>query len=250
MKFNLLPIYQDISKGEVKPNKADLLKQIPTDAIIRSCCHINAELFNAENALKKEIDIFFAIIGRIKDEKRNAFYKDNLMEFVNREHGTTIGIFPVVHVLKLIEESFMSFIQGTFKETTAEQELGVLKLLLIENDEANERLKNNLKNVVEDSEKMYQLFWTNLLPTGTFLHKKSYTISMYKALRFLKYLESKYPSFIKTYIDFNEVDSPIVIIMKLFEINANGYNRERNGYCSYFTNNVLSKNFVAQNLTL
>lgn len=213
MKLLILPIFDDIFNGEPMPLKKDLLLEISSDAIIRACCHINATIHNSENPLEQEKKIFIALLERIQDEKRRTFYYKNLLFFLERTKGFSVGIFPVVHVLKLIEESVLNYVAGTAAESTPEQELSILKLLLIHNHETNEELKKKLKIDEHKEGRMYQLFWTTLLPTSNFLQRNDIIISIYKSVKFLNYLEQFKLEFLNEYLRVHGIDDKMKIVL-------------------------------------
>ena len=53
MKFNTMPLYNDIFIDEEMPSKENLLKQTPTDAIIRKRCAINAHLQDCKDQIER-----------------------------------------------------------------------------------------------------------------------------------------------------------------------------------------------------
>lgn len=249
MKFQVLPVFSDIFPDEPIPKKSDLLAIIPTDAIIRACCHINAQLHNSVSPFEKEKKAFMGLIQRMPLDVQEKIV-ERLKQFVKESTDYSIGIFPILHTLKLIEDSYLNYKEGTFSNSTPDEELGILKLFLVHNHEANESLKAKLETDFKGEQKMYQLFWTNLLPTSTYLQKKDFIISMYKSVKFLTYLEKFKPDFLKNYLQIYGLDNKMRIVWMLFELQANSYKKEKDQYVSYFTKGQLDHNNVAQSLLL
>lgn len=82
MKFQVLPIFSDIFPDEPIPKKADQLAAIPSDAIIRACCHVNAELHNSITPFEKEKKAFMGLIQRMPLPVQEKIV-ENLRRFVN-----------------------------------------------------------------------------------------------------------------------------------------------------------------------
>lgn len=249
--MQILPVFKDIFPAEQQPEMNDLIKTIPTDAIIKACCYINSQLYFSKERLKTEVKIFVHLIERIQDDKlRNAPYY-RLREFQQKMADQDLAIFPLPHTLKLIEIAYLSNYVPYDKKTTPEQDLAILKLLLILNSEVNDKTSAIFKETdISNQESIYKVFWSSLLPNSTVLLRKDLVISVYKSVCFLKYLHEKYPKYLEQYVQVNKVDHFIRIPLKLFELYSNGYNRENNFFYSRYKSDIVENNPVILNLAL
>lgn len=249
--MQILPVFKDIFPSEKQPEIKDLIKTIPTDAVIKVCCYINSQLYFSKERLKTEVKIFVHLIERIQDDKlRNAPYY-RLREFQQKMIGQDVAIFPLPHTLKLIEIAYLSDYVPYDKKTTSEQDLDILKLLLILNSEVNDKTSAIFKETdINSLESIYKVFWSSLLPNSTVLLRKDLVISVYKSVYFLKFLNEKYPKYLEQYVQVNKVDHFIRIPLKLFELYSNGYNRENDFFYSHYKSDIVENNPVILNLAL
>jgi hypothetical protein len=251
MKMQILPVFKDIFPNEHQPEIKDLIKSIPTDAILKVCCYINSQLYFSKERLKTEIKIFVHFIERIQDDKlRNAPYY-RLREFQQKIVGQDTAIFPLPHTLKLIEIAYQSDYIPYDKDTTPEQDLDILKSLLILNSDVNNKTSAIFRETdISSHESIYKVFWSSLLPDPTVFLRKNLVISVYKSVCFLKFLQVKYPKNLEEYVKVNQVDHFIRIPLKLFELYSNGYNREKDFFYSHFKSDIMENNPVILNLSL
>lgn len=251
MKAQILPIFKDIFPDDVQPSVQDILKTIPTDTIIKVACYINAQLYFSKERLKTEIKIFIHLIERITDDKlRNAPY-NNLIGFQKKLVGQDLAIFPLPHTLKLIEYAYLSEYVPYKVKTTPEQDLNILKALLILNSGANDKTIHVFDGVdMSNNESVYKIFWASLLPNSTILLKKDLILSLYKSLKFFKFLNDNYPKYLNQYLEVNKADVYQRIPIKLFELYSNGYNKEQDFFYSYFNKDSVAQNHMVANLTL
>lgn len=251
MKMQIVPVFKDIFPAEKQPEIKDLIKTIPTDAIIKVCCYINSQLYFSKERLKTEVKIFVHLIERIQDANlRNApYYK--LREFQQKMIDQDVAIFPLPHTLKLIEIAYLSDYIPYDQKTTPEQDLDILRLLLILNSDVNDKTIAIFKETdINNQESIYKVFWSSLLPNSTVLLRKDLVISVYKSVRFLKFLHEKYPNYLEQYVQVNKVDHFIKIPLKLFELYSNGYNKENDFFYSHYKKEIIENSPLVLNLAL
>ncbi len=251
MKAQILPVFKDIFPEEEQPILQDIIKTIPTDTLIKISCHINSQLYFSKERLKTEIKIFVHLIERIKDDKiRNAPY-NNFIKFQKKLEGQDLAIFPLPHTLKLIELAYLSEYIPNEVKTTPEQDLDILKILLILNSGANDKTIQIFDGIdISNNESIYKIFWASLLPNSTILLRKDLILSLYKSISFFKFLNDNYPKYLNQYLEINKVDVYQRIPIKLFELYSNGYNKEQDFFYSYFNKDVVAQNQIVANLTL
>lgn len=249
MVVHLLPVYKDIFPDEPVPDFDELLKQLPTQAVIRACCHINTELHLNDKSLEKEVEIFHYLIGRLGETGRK--YSLCLGNFISKCGDKSIEIFPLQHTLEVIQKSFFLNVPGGVQEISAEQELALLKILLLLNTETNNRVRKSLSYKLKDKhEKLYAFFWCNLLPTISFIQRRDPIIGMYRSLHFLEYLQTHYPNYLKTYLEANKLDAYQKIPIRLFEWYVNSRKEDKNAFYSASKVEFVKQNGVIEQLTL
>jgi hypothetical protein len=251
MKTQILPTFKDIFPEEKQPTIQEIVATIPTDILIKVSSYINAQLYFSKERLKTEIKIFIHLIERITDHKLRNAPHNNLMAFKNRLAEQEIAIFPLPHTLKLIELAYLSDYIPNQGKTTPEQDLNILKALLIINSGANDKTIQIFDGVdMSNDESVYKIFWASLLPNSTILLRKDLILSLYKSLNFFKFLKNNYPTYLNQYLEVNQVDVYQKIPIKLFELYSNGYNKEQDFFYSYFNKDVISQNQIVANLSL
>lgn len=249
MIVHLLPVYKDIFPDAPVVEPEEFLKQIPSQAVIRACCHINTELYLNDKSLDKEIEIFHYLIGRLGEEGKK--YSIRLLEFIRNCSDKGIEIFPLQHTLEVIQRSFFLNITGGVQGVSAEQELALLKVLLLLNTETNSRVRKSLSYKLKDKhEKLYALFWCNLLPSISFIQRRDPIIGMYRSLHFLEYLQTHYPNYLKTYLDTNKLDAYQKIPIRLFEWYVNSHKEDKKSFYSASTVEFVKQNGVIEQLTI
>jgi len=162
-----------------------------------------------------------------------------------------IAIFPLPHTLKFIEQAALVEYTTTNVKVTPEQELNILKGILIINSEANEKIVSVFKGIdLSNIESIYKIFWSSLLPNSTVLLKKDLIISLYKSLKFLGFLNTKYPEYLKKYLEANKLDVYQRLPLNLFSLYSEGYNKEGDSFFSFFNKTLIEHYPVVNNLTL
>lgn len=236
MEFKTLPTYSDIFENEEIPSKSELINSISTEGIVHACCHINAVLHFSENRLQSEIEIFLNLISRVPDAPYLNRLRSKLFLFIKNANSDGIYIFPILHSLKLIEESILNYSPGSYQDVTPEQELSILRLLLIYNTDESERLGNLLIKIkgLKHESRLYPFFWSSLLPISTFLRKKDYLISLYKSIKFLEFLKEHHSDQLSNYLQLNDCTHPNEIPYKLFLLMLNGYDKQAKVFSSFY----------------
>lgn len=250
MKMQIVPVFKDIFPNEEQPSLEKLIDDIPTDLIVKFGSYINAELYFSKNRLPTEIKIFIHLIERITDNKlRNEPYK-NFEAFKQKLIGHEVAIFTLPHTLKIIEAAYLSkYIP--YSKSTPEQDLKLLKAILVLNSAANDRTIQVMKDVdLRNPDSVYKVFWESLLPNSTLLIRKDLIISVYMSLIFLKFLESKHSKYLAEFLAFRKVDKHHQITLQIFDLYSNGYNKEKDSFFAIFNKDVAEKNPLVQTLTL
>lgn len=250
MKMQILPVFKDIFPNDPEPTLEEIIIGIPTDLIIKFGSYINGELYFSQERLSKEIKIFIHLIERIEDEKlRNDLYK-NFNAFKGKLSDYDIAIFPLPHTLKLIEKSLL-IDYVAYTKSTPEQDLNLLKAMLILNSEANGRTIQVMEGVdMKNQDSVYKIFWESLLPNSTLLLRRDLITSVYKSLLFLNYLESKYPKYLSEYLAYRNVDKHFRVTLQVFDLYSNGYNKDQDSFYSLFKKELAAKNDLIRTLSL
>jgi hypothetical protein len=251
MEMQIVPVFKDIFPEEEQPSLDSLIASIPTDAIIKCCCFINSKLYFQKDRVNHEIKIFIHLIERLSDNNLKNKINQRFQLFQKNLNGRELAIFPLPHTLKLIEHAYIAKYYPYETRTTPEQDLNLLKALLVLNSEANEKTIKIIKGVqLSDIESTYKIFWESLLPNSTIFLQKEFITSIYKSLMFLKFLNLNYPKYLSEYLDRFALKGYHEIPLNLFDIYRNGYNQQGDFFHSYFNKDIAIKNSLVLNISL
>jgi len=250
MNFEITPVFKDIFPDESSPNSIEeIIEGIPTEALIKTCCYINAQLYFAVDILKKEKEIFVHLIERTQDGAKRNLYFNRLNNFINKDGMTrNVGIFPLPHTLKIIEISILNSNSKQLGDLTAEQELSILKALLFLNSIADYSLGKSAKEAFthKDEHTINKMFWSGLLNSSVLMLKKDFIICIYKALHFIRFLKIKFPKNCNTYTTKYKVQSLENILIKSLELYMNAYNKEKDYFAFNFPAGTIRENYVIE----
>jgi hypothetical protein len=251
MERIVLPRFADIFPTENAPNRSDLLAGIPSECLITLCAYINAQLYWGGNSYPKEVDMFKLMIGREPDDALRNLHWKNFQEWERKAGNSKKGIFPLPNVLQLIQESMLAYVPGVPQKLTPDQEIGILKALLLMNTESDERMVK-IVQAIEQGKKdgMYPLLWSSLMPHSSFFLTKDFLICMYKSFHFYKYLEVNFKEYLDNYLKLNNVDAFQKIVLEISMLYFNGYNKEKDSFTSFFPPGLIKNNTVVELMSM
>lgn len=254
MGFAIYPKYKDFYQGKA-PEVTDLLKEIPSQFIINSACHINALKFMNFFDPQIDVSIFQSLIDKQSPE-HHKYLTNKAQEYSDRtiKSGQKTILFPLPVMLRIIQHELLNPKTGEFGEIAAIQEENLLKAILVENKKDEDRhLGESRGHKTKDQlENFNNWIWPNLLPTMEFQYRKEIILPVYYSIKFFKYLEStdKFKPYVQEYLAFVKSESWQVYLKNLLLFYFNGYNKEDNRFHFKFDESIFEKNQVISGYVL
>lgn len=225
--------YSDIFDDEVT-DSSSLIENIPSYFILSIFSFINASLYYS-NSLKKETFLFKKLIEQLAENDRNKIY--NRFTILIKQHGLKLQVFPLYSILILIEKEVLNnrVIDG-YTTPSAEDELNILKYILLNNNEIDRQhgqIKGNNLN---------ELMWSAALPQLEFNFTKSFISNLLIAKDLFKYFQDTYETELNQYITQNNATSVKDFLKKIADLYFNGYNKNEHYFNSRITSDLIAAN--------
>lgn len=247
MSIAIIPKYTTLFPKTDKPDLKLLMQNTPSRLVIGVLSFLNSS-FYIDESLDNQEKFFYLLIERLPNEERNETIK-NLQDFKMRYPGSRISIFPLYTNLNFIEWEVLNYRNIEFTSTTAEQELTILKGIMLFNEELDDSIRIR-GETLETEYPFYKLIWENYLPQFEFSGPKLFFNQLLIGMDFICYLEKSYPKHLKSYLTHLKASDKKDFFKKILEFVINGYNRETKNYRNHFPVEILEKNKILEPLIL
>lgn len=255
MEIVKIPVYKDIFPNEEVPELKDLLKNVPSHFALNVICFINAKNYLKQVKFDMQKNIFLAMIGRMPQDVQKEIIRsfDSFVEGLSEYQLSHLNIFALVGLLRFTEYEILNYRLGDFKNVSPEEELNVLKAILIFNGIIDEE---STKIVIQrhkgpyqySNENFYRMVWPNMIRQHEFNYSKDILKQLYLSILFFEYMDKheKFNTFFKSYLTASITNEFIEYNRKLVELNIVSLNIEEGQYKSRFQPDLLEKNAVVK----
>jgi hypothetical protein len=247
MSISIFPKYSNIFPNQPIPTLDELLTDIPSKLVIGILSYINGRLYINESIEEQEY-LFNLMIERL-DEKDINSIKTNYDSFVINYSRKDLYIFPLYTMLQFIEWEVVHYRRILLSDFTAEQELKILKAILIHNEWLDESHLKKRENV-NKTDAFYKIIWESSLPQLEFTRRKLFFNQFLIGFDFIDYLEKNYSKHFKSYLKYLNISKKEDFFKGIFEFMVNGYNKEGNSYRHNFSVEIIQKNKLLEPLVL
>jgi hypothetical protein len=247
MSIAIIPKYTTLFPDKEKPDIKLLLCDTHSSLVIGVLSFLNSS-FYIDESLENQEKFFFLLIERLPIEERKEIIK-NLLDFKVKYAGSRISIFPLYTNLKFIEWEILNYRNIEFTSTTADQELNILKAIMLFNEELDDSIRIRGERV-ETEYPFYKLIWENYLPQFEFSGLKLFFNQFLAGMDFISYLEKSYPKHLESYLVYLRAKDKNEFFKKVLEFLINGYNRETKNYRNHFPVEIINKNRLLEPLIL
>lgn len=218
---------------------AKLTDGIPSITLVHYFSFINSVNFLKPNDISVEKWILKKIIDRFEGIEKYILVLQFKKAIVDSRRPL-VTLFPLKSILFCILQEFENFTTGNFESIIKEEELGILKRILLQNQLIDEELTEIIGNIdKKDPEGLFKLIWPIQFPNSEFLERKRIYFALYKAINFIEFLESfekfkpYFPEFLKVFSSTTSTDYIKNILLFL----KNGQFAKTKNFTSYFPNN-------------
>ncbi len=179
--------YSDVFSGEL-PEYEELVKDIPSEVIIKFLCFINHQLYLNPYSNKVQLLILKKFFTRIPDATKLRL--GSLLETLKKDNKGLQIIFSSQYILKMIENELIANRQFDFKDTNADQEHRIFKAYLLIVQELSEKPFSG--KVISNSKKdfFYKYIWKIEVNQIDFSDVVNPYYSLIRSIVFLKFLSS------------------------------------------------------------
>jgi len=237
MGLGIVPKYSNLFPGEKIPDLSTLLKDVPSSMSIGILSFINGSLF-LEDTIKAQLFFVAKLLERSPKTSVESF-QGSLRKFAKDNELEYFNIFPLFTMLRFIEWEINNYRDIDFIESTPEQEIAVLKAILIFNEELDRQYGE-----IKPKKIPQELIWPVGLPQFEFSTRTWFLSGFLSSLDLCDYLKQRYPEQYKEYLTFYDVEKIETIFVKVFELFINGHKKETRSYFSHFKTEVLEKNKI------
>lgn len=245
--------YSEIyGRGSELPKTTDLTKGIPSPVLIHYFSFINSKNFLKPYDLNTEKWILKQILFRFEGNERE-FLLHKYGDAILRSRSQLVTFFPLKSILNCLINEFENPLEGKMQELTKEQEINILKRVLVQNEITDRELVINVGKLEwDDPLAVYRFIWSVYFPNSEFYERKKIYFALFKAINFLEFLESfeKFkpylPEFLKTY----SVDSSLDYIKNILLLLKNAQTENNKEFTSYFHSNYDELNPLTKELIL
>jgi hypothetical protein len=247
MSISFIPKFSNIFPDQAIPDLNELMSDVPSRLVIGILSYINGILYLNESIEEQE-QLFSKMIERLERDEITEIFK-NYDDFIIKYPRSELYIFPLYTLLQLIEWEVINYRRIDFKNSTAQQELKILKAILI----FNEKLDNshiNRGEAKDKSEALYKLMWENSLPQLEFTGRRLFFNQFLLGIEFIDYLEQNHPKHLKFYFKYLNITNKEDIFKGILKFLINGYNKEIHEYRNNFPVEIITKNKLLEPLVL
>ncbi|MBC8487385.1 MAG: hypothetical protein H8D45_15250 [Bacteroidetes bacterium] len=207
------------------------------------------------------MEIFYALIGRLPEENRSAI-NENLDSFIKDHPKNQPIIFPEIVLLRLTEYEILNFRNGVYDQIPAEEELNILKSLLV----FNENYNNEFVEIIKKAENIpssnninafHKIVWPKLIGEFEFTYIKDFSSQIYLAVEFLEYLgrDSIFKEYLRDYLKKSDSGDFKTYLKDLIGLFVHSYKMGKGEFHSRFAPDLLERNtslneFVIEPTTL
>jgi hypothetical protein len=230
-----------------------LTSGIPSITLVHYFSFINSVNFLNPNDISVEKWILKKIIDRFEGYDKYILLHQFKKAIVD-SNRPLVTLFPLKSILLCILEEFENFSIGNFGNISKEEELNILKRVLLQNQLIDKELTEIIGKIdKKESEGLFKLLWPLQFPNAEFLERKRIYFALFKAIYFLEFLES-FDKFKKYHIDFLKTyssNSSLDFIKNILLLLKNGQFDKTKNFTSYFPNNYddinpLVKEFIVK----
>ena len=228
-----LVTYSDIFNDEIE-NSSSLVENIPSYYILSIFSHINGYLYHS-NSLKKELFLFKKLIEQLDNNQIDEILYP--LKVLIDENGQNLQLFPLYSILILIEKETLNYrtIENDYTPS-AEDELNILKYILLNNNEIDKqhgKIKGN---------SLREFIWPAALPQYEFNSTKSFISNLKIAIRLFDYFNHNYETELVNYLENNNALSSKDFLKKIADLYFNGYKKDEHSFNSRFTSDLIAAN--------
>lgn len=253
MDFIITPTYKDLFQEE-KPDLIELLKDIPSQAVIAWLSTINSKLFISKGP-QTQFEIFHTITRRLPDKTKNDLLK-KIVEIELKNPGQEVQFFSYLGTLEFIHHELIHYRDFSIEDSTPEQELKVLKAYFVIVQNINDQYESVFGESLDKGEFFQTATWPIFLEQIELNHTPNPINALIRALIFFNYFEknSKYSQYLNHFLDYHNRKhywGYCLFLMDLLRINwENEPNDKRFGHFAIRSNKDVDAIFKNYSLNI
>lgn len=233
MSIAILPKLSQIFPNESYGDLNEILDGCPSEFVLLIASEINTRLFQ-RNAFDVEEKLFYDIVNQEGILNRSAIHT-KYIEFKRGFKGHTLAIFPLINVLKLMENELQHFREAD-KYPNPENELKVLKALLYLNEEVDK------EHIIKKTSNTFHLLWSSAIKQYEFRIQKNFETELYLSFSLFTFYKNKYPEYYKKFLSHFNCKSEIQYLKGLVELFINAWSKEDGKLHCLFPKDIEEKN--------
>ncbi|MCD4674673.1 MAG: hypothetical protein K8S18_01585 [Desulfobacula sp.] len=229
-----------------------LTEGIPSITLIHYFSFINSVNFLKPNEISIEKWILKKIIDRFEGIEKYILLHQFKKAIVDSKRPL-VTLFPLKSILLCIIQEFENFTTGNFESITKEEELSILKRILLQNQLIDKESTEIIGRIdKKDPDGLFKLLWPIQFPNSEFLERKRIYFALYKAIFFFEFIESfekfkpSFPEFFNTFSSKSSLD----FIKNILLLLKNGQFAKTKNFTSYFPNNYDDINPLIKEFTI
>ncbi len=198
MKMKVIPGFSSLFGKSLK-SYDEILKDVPTDIVVRVLISLNAELNTNEEHSKKQERLRTLLSWRYNKHQLNIL-ETAFAKYKNLAKDYDGTLFARRYLLQMILKDLERNSKCIMGENEPLHEFNLLLSYLITIDEvheANRELENDLKQNQHDEIGQLKLIWKGMLNQYDFNESANGAFELYKLICFFKYIRNKFSPYLK-----------------------------------------------------